>query len=57
MEPHACDANVLVAARETVGLLFADPLREAIRLLCITRMLLVERKIVEARREASEPAA
>ena len=52
MEAQAGDPHPLVAADEGIGLLLADPFGEAVRLLGIVGVLLVEREIIEARRPA-----
>src|SRR5690606_37545345 len=47
MKAHAGDAQILVATGETVGLLFADPFRQAVGLFAVIRMRLVDGEIVE----------
>src|SRR3569832_2261390 len=49
VEPHARDPGVLVAPDEAVGLLLANPLREAVGILAVVWMLFVDGEIVIAR--------
>jgi hypothetical protein len=56
VEAHASDAEVAVAAGEGVGLLLADPFRQRVRLLCVVRMRLVDRQVVEMRLAAEGQA-